>query len=215
MPAFINITLVSALFYLVFAIMGVQFWAGRFWQCNDVQDGAVVTVKNVDQEVLPENSVLRQSISKNGGSSYYYAHANEKELPPEHRYVYGGAPAKLAETDVANATAEPETPTMAIAKYSWADEGDFVCIYVSQEDEADAITAAKDGKSGEVVVNFDAKSVELTIHGQSRNYSLAFRTLENEIVPDESKHRVSAGKRVTLKLKKKRQITWTRLMRPK
>merc|ERR1712100_196331 len=79
-------------------------------EAQGVQDGAVVTVKNVDQEVLPENSVLRQSISKNGGSSYYYAHANEKELPPEHRYVYGGAPAKLAETDVANATAEPETP---------------------------------------------------------------------------------------------------------
>merc|ERR1712232_166460 len=140
---------------------------------------------------------------------------NEKELPPELRYVYGGAPAKLAEADAPNTTAEPEIPTMAIAKYSWADEGEFVCIYVSHEDEGDAITAARDGKNGEVTVNFDAKSVELTIRGESRNYSLAFRTLENDIVPEESKHRVSAGKRVTLKLKKKRSITWTRLMRPK
>merc|ERR1711865_900273 len=96
-----------------------------------------------------------------------------------------------------------------------ADEGDFVCIYISQEDETDAISSARDGKNGEVVVNLEPKSVELIIRGQSRNYSLVFRTLENEILPDDSKHRVSAGKRVTLKLRKKRQVTWTRLVRPK
>lgn len=182
-------------------------------EAQGIQDGAVVTVKSVDQEVLPQNSVLRQSISKNGGSSYYYAHANEKELPPELRYVYGGAPAKLA--DAQECTDKPQVPVVEVAKYSWADEGEFVCIYISQEDEADAIAAAKDGKNGEVVVNFEAKSVELVIHGQSRNYSLVFRSLENEISAEESKHRVSAGKRVTLKLKKKRQVTWTRLVRPK
>lgn len=35
MPSFLNIGVVSVLFYLVFAIMGVQFWAGKFWSCND------------------------------------------------------------------------------------------------------------------------------------------------------------------------------------
>jgi len=35
LPAFINIMLVSSLVYLVFAIMGVQLWAGKFWYCND------------------------------------------------------------------------------------------------------------------------------------------------------------------------------------
>eukprot|EP00656_Telonema_subtile_P054003 TRINITY_DN7944_c0_g1_i4.p1 TRINITY_DN7944_c0_g1~~TRINITY_DN7944_c0_g1_i4.p1 ORF type:complete len:1564 (+),score=583.71 TRINITY_DN7944_c0_g1_i4:124-4815(+) len=35
MPSFLNIGVVSLLFYLVFAIMGVQFWAGKFWTCND------------------------------------------------------------------------------------------------------------------------------------------------------------------------------------
>jgi len=35
LPAFINIGLVSWLVYLVFAIMGVQLWAGKFWSCND------------------------------------------------------------------------------------------------------------------------------------------------------------------------------------
>lgn len=188
-------------------------------EAQGLQDAAVVTVKTLDQEVLPADSVLRKSISKNGGSSYYYAHANEKELPHELRYVYGGAPTKLSDADAENvsgyAAAQPEIPTVAIAKYSWADEGDFVCIYISQEDEADALAAAKDGKGGEVTVNFDSKSAELTIRGDSRTYSLAFRSLENDIIPEESKHRVSAGKRVTLKLKKKRQVTWTRLVRPK
>lgn len=184
-------------------------------EAQGIQDAAVVTVKHVDQQVLPEDSVLRQSISKNGGSSYYYAHANEKELPHEHRYVYGGAPAKLADADVVDATTKPEKPTVAITKYSWADEGDFVCIYVMHEDETDAIAAAKDGKNGEVTVNFEAKLAELTIHGESRDYSLVFRSLENEIVPEESKHRVSAGKKVMLKFRKKRQVTWTRLVRPK
>jgi len=35
MPPFINIAMVSSVFYLIFAIMGVQFWAGKFWRCND------------------------------------------------------------------------------------------------------------------------------------------------------------------------------------
>jgi len=34
-PPFVNILMVSTVFYLVFAIMGVQFWAGKFWHCND------------------------------------------------------------------------------------------------------------------------------------------------------------------------------------
>jgi len=35
MPSFLNIGCVSVLFYLVFAIIGVQFWKGKFWTCND------------------------------------------------------------------------------------------------------------------------------------------------------------------------------------
>jgi len=35
MPGFINIALVSSVCYLVFAILGVQFWSGKFWKCSD------------------------------------------------------------------------------------------------------------------------------------------------------------------------------------
>jgi hypothetical protein len=63
-------------------------------------------------------------------------------------------------------------------------------------------------------VNFDTKSFELVIHGETRRFALAVPVLENEILPEESKFRVSAGKRVTLKMKKKRKVTWTRLAKP-
>jgi len=42
-PSFINIVLVSSLVYLVFAIMGVQLWAGKFWYCNDATMSGVST----------------------------------------------------------------------------------------------------------------------------------------------------------------------------
>jgi len=184
-------------------------------EAQGVEADAVVTVKHINEQVLKENSVLRQSISKNGGSSYYYAHASEKELPLELRYVSGGAPMKMSNAEVTNETKEPQIMTKAIAKYSWADEGDFVCVYISHEDEADAIAAAKDGKNGEVDVKFEPKSVELRISAGSRCYCLVLDPIENEIVPEESKHRVSVAKRVTLKLRKKRAVTWTRLVRPK
>jgi len=34
MPSFVNIAVVSVLFYLVFAVLAVQFWAGKFWSCQ-------------------------------------------------------------------------------------------------------------------------------------------------------------------------------------
>merc|ERR1719433_377942 len=105
-------------------------------------------------------------------------------------------------------------PAQVIEKYSWADEGEYVCIYIGAGDETAAIEAAKDGKAGEVKVDFDLRSVELRISGASKQFALVIRNLEQEIIPEESKHRVSAGKRVTLKLRKKKQGTWMRLVKP-
>lgn len=160
-----------------------------------VEDGAFVTVKVDAIEVRPENSFLRESIRNNGGNSYYYAHANEKELPPELRYVYGGDPIKLGSNQEGYVLKAPAPK--ALTHYSWADE---------------AVEAAKDG---EVKVQFEPRSAELRISKDSKEYALSLRQLEGEIVPDESKHRVSAGKRVTLKMKKKRTVTWTRLQQSK
>jgi len=180
-----------------------------------VEDGATITVRVNDQgthALTKEESILRQSIAKNGKQSYYYAHANEKALPMEHRYAYGGEPAKLETTEAP--ALETQQALQAISKYSWADEGDFVCIYISADGEPEAIEAAGDGKSGQVAVEFGHKSVELRIAAASKTYALIIRQLENEISPEECKHRVSAGKRVTLKLRKKRTLAWTRLVKP-
>lgn len=107
-----------------------------------------------------------------------------------------------------------ETLPQAIAKYSWADEGGFVCVYVTTEGEAAAVAAAGDGKSGEVEAKFEERSVELKIGTGAKVFALALKDLEGRIVPKESSWRVSAGKRVTIKLKKKAITTWTRLLRP-
>jgi len=180
-----------------------------------IENQAAITVRVNEKQVSAEESKLRQSIVKNGGSSYYYAHANEKELPLQLRYVYGGAPEKIAEADVPIEDLTQEVPTQVISKYSWANEGDFVCIYVSAEGELDAIQAAKDGKHDEVKVEFDSRCVELRILGNSKIYALVLRGLESEIVPEESRFRVSPAKRITLKLKKRRPENWMRLVRPK
>jgi len=181
-----------------------------------IEDAATVTVRVNQASVQPEASVLRQSIAKNGGSSYYYAHANEKELPLEHRYVYGGAPAKLIDAEATGEDAGQLAATSArtIDRYSWADEGAFVCIYISAEAEQDAVQAARDGQGGEVKAEFGPKSVELRINDTSKEFALILRNLEDEIIPEDSKHRVSSGKRVTLKLKKKRIEKWMRLVKP-
>mmetsp|Transcript_68038 Transcript_68038/g.159532 ORF Transcript_68038/g.159532 Transcript_68038/m.159532 type:complete len:254 (+) Transcript_68038:53-814(+) len=177
-----------------------------------VEDGASLTVKADAVEVRPENSFLRESIRNNGGNSYYYAHANEKELPPELRYVYGGEPIKLESQNADSGDAIKASAARPLTKYSWADEGDFVCIYVSAEGEPEAIEAAT---RGEVKVNFDVRSVEVRVCDGTKEFALSLKQLEGEIVPEESKHRVSAGKRISLKMKKKRTGTWTRLLRPK
>ncbi|CAE7499252.1 Vps41 [Symbiodinium sp. CCMP2456] len=162
-----------------------------------VEDGASLTVKADAVEVRPENSFLRESIRNNGGNSYYYAHANEKELPPELRYVYGGEPIKLESQNADSGDAIKASAARPLTKYSWADEGDFVCIYVSAEGEPEAIEAAI---CGEVKVSFDVRSVEVRVCDGAKEFALSLKQLEGEIVAEESKHRVSAGKR-TMALK--------------
>lgn len=43
LPPFFNISIVAGVCYLIFAIMGVQFWAGKFWKCD------IETVSNVTE----------------------------------------------------------------------------------------------------------------------------------------------------------------------
>ena len=38
-----NVSIVVGLFFLIFAIMGVQLFGGRFWSCNDTSVANKVT----------------------------------------------------------------------------------------------------------------------------------------------------------------------------
>ncbi|CAE8582713.1 unnamed protein product [Polarella glacialis] len=168
--------------------------------------------RNAAKSLVEDAATLAAQGFQDGASVTVKADAQE-ELPPEVRYAYGGAPTKMSEEQAPEVT--KALPVQSMAKYSWADEGEFVCIYISVEGEPEAVQAAGDGKAGQVQVDFGQRSVDLQILGSEREFRLAFRELEGEIVPEECKNRVSAGKRVTLKLKKKNQVTWTRLVRPK
>jgi len=188
---------------------------------QNLDDGATITVQESDQYVQRDDSFLRQSIAKNGQTSYYYAHASEKELPIEHRYAYGGAPQKLEdEATVKDAASLVESaPVISIIKYAWADEGEVVKLYIGADGEPEAVEAAKDGKGSEVSASYGPRSVELKVRAgaeKGKDFCLLVKDLEHEIRPDECKFRVSAGKRITLTLQKKTaKPTWTRLVRSK
>mmetsp|Transcript_84389 Transcript_84389/g.149242 ORF Transcript_84389/g.149242 Transcript_84389/m.149242 type:complete len:672 (-) Transcript_84389:202-2217(-) len=181
-------------------------------EAQGIEDGASLIVKFDDKDVIsPENSALRSNIKENTKSSYYYAHANETDMPHEIRYVAGGAPRQIEKEEEVG----DDKPTKVISQYSWADEGDIVCLYISVEGDPEAVRAAGSGKNGQIDVSYDIRGVELRVKGEDKDYCLKLPNLANEIVADECKHRVSAGKRLTLKLKKKRKGTWTTLFAPK
>lgn len=50
-----NVSIVVGLFFLIFAIMGVQLFGGRFWSCNDT----TVANKVMMKEILLALAVVR------------------------------------------------------------------------------------------------------------------------------------------------------------
>jgi len=206
-------------------------------EVQEVRDGAVITVGvhgmkgdivDLDPETgeLPTDAV-NTSICSRGDSSYYHAHRRKADLPEEHRIVSGGAPQKLGESSellpepkapgkaiVTEEGEEPGRSERPISNYAWGDEKDTVKIYISAESEPKAIASAGDGKAGEVEVDWQPRSVKLRVRAEKFDWVLELGRIYYEIVPEESKFRVSKGKRVTLTLKKKEQFTWLKLLKP-
>merc|ERR1711924_339213 len=142
---------------------------------QDVKNGAIITVGvhghmgtgNLmpdDSGEVPDDAV-QNSIYTKGDSSYYHAHARKGELTEEQRIVSGGEPAKLSESAVPTLEMKPsmarsvlsseeafisDRPEVPIRNYSWGDEREFVKIYVSKDNEPEAVTAAEDGKDNKV-----------------------------------------------------------------
>jgi len=205
---------------------------------QDVKDGAVLTVGvhgmrnegpdlDADEGEAPTDAV-GISICSKGDASYYHAHRRRQDdVPEEHRIVSGGAPQKLGESDaplpepqapgrlvLQAGSDEPARPERAILSYSWGDEPEVVKIYISAENEQEAVAAAGDGKNGQVDVKWLPKACKLRVRAEKYDWVLDLDKIYYEIVPAECKFRVSQGKRVTLTLKKREKFTWLKLLKP-
>ncbi|CAK8990902.1 Low-density lipoprotein receptor-related protein 5 (LRP-5) (Low-density lipoprotein receptor-related protein 7) (LRP-7) [Durusdinium trenchii] len=105
---------------------------------------------------------------------------------------------------------EAPAALVAIEKYSWADEGAIVKVYISASSNPCALAAR-----GEecLEVDFQARGFTLTVRpGNGPDFQLKARGLLQEVVPEKCKVRLSTGKRITLSLAKKDPlVTWSAL----
>jgi len=53
-PAIVNVLLVCLLFWLVFAIMGVQFFKGKFHKCIHGESGVTMPYKEVRDHITSQ-----------------------------------------------------------------------------------------------------------------------------------------------------------------
>ena len=97
-PPFLNIALVTAMCYLIFAIMGVQFWGGKFWRCS------VPTVKNATECIAAggtwQNAPLNFDNVAAGMLTLYEVASLELWLDVLHNAM--DAPAELGEQPIEN-----------------------------------------------------------------------------------------------------------------
>lgn len=99
-----------------------------------------------------------------------------------------------------------------IQKYSWVDEKAAVKVYINETSNEAAIAAAGDGKCSEVEADFKPRSFTITIKGGDRQcFVLTLRGLHHDVVPEQCKVRVSAGKRITVTLVKRVERPWREL----
>mmetsp|Transcript_158898 Transcript_158898/g.281682 ORF Transcript_158898/g.281682 Transcript_158898/m.281682 type:complete len:288 (-) Transcript_158898:68-931(-) len=210
---------------------------------QEVVDGAVITVgvhglksdaplQDPETGEVPDDAV-GSSLATRGDTSYYHAHrgrAQDSRVTEEQRIVSGGAPQMLAEGEAeALSSAEKRPMSMllfeddsseagrarrAMKNYSWGDEKEFIKIYISKDGEPDAIAAAGDGKSEQVEVKFRTRALNVTVHDKLHDWVLQFDNIYYEIIPEESKWRVSKDKRITVSLRKKENFTWLKLLKP-
>jgi len=104
---------------------------------------------------------------------------------------------------------EDDTGAILLDKYQWGDEDKSVKIYINQDKNREAVAAAKEGKHNEVDADFKPTGFSLTIHGDAgKRFVLRCRGLFKEVVPEQCKFRVSAGKRVTVTLAKLEAVPW-------
>lgn len=140
--------------------------------------------------------------SKGAESAYYTWAANQKEVPADIRVQTGGEPMRLG-MEAAEAPPASTLPRKDITNYSWVDESRrFVKIYITAEGEPAVVKAAGTAEQPLVQAEFKEQRLMVTIPGETATHVLAIDDLEHKIVPAECKVKVSAGKRLSVALKK-------------
>eukprot|EP00919_Chromeraceae_sp_WS-2016_P080764 GHVR01190844.1.p1 GENE.GHVR01190844.1~~GHVR01190844.1.p1 ORF type:complete len:218 (+),score=55.69 GHVR01190844.1:72-656(+) len=161
-------------------------------------------------------SALRESIAVKQDMSYYYAHSKEFEIPANAikvcgpGLITGGLPQLIEKTD---APCTYERRSFPIKNYSWADDGQKVCVFVPLSSlsgvKGAPLGSNKDTRDADSHIKciFEGRGLVLTVNGESDMYCLKLLCLNNEINIIESGCRYSS-KRITITLKKKIDLTW-------
>lgn len=188
----------SLFFQAVSAAEQIQVDDDTTLEVQGVRDGAEITVSRA--RTAPASS-SGYSIARHGRLSYYHSHRTDPRFDSGQDVQAGGQPVRL---EVSGGIAN----VVRIDKYTWADDGKAVKVFIEAEQDPRALKAAGDGRSGKVDATFQEGAFRLTVTDETRTFVLNVPKLHREIAPQECKVRVSEGKRITVTLKK-REPEWT------
>lgn len=161
-------------------------------EVQGVRSGALITI---DRLKASPDSATQDSISKRGKLSYYHTYREDPRFTTEMSVQSGGTPVRLdTEARIDDA--------VRIDKYTWADDGKNVKIFVDADAEPRAVQAAGDGKKGRVDAVFQEQGFAMIVKDEGRRFALEVPKLYNTISPKDCKVRVSEGKRITVSLRK-------------
>ncbi|KAF4659289.1 hypothetical protein FOZ61_004847 [Perkinsus olseni] len=175
--------------------------------------GSSSTSGEESDEMKRSDSKLRKSLTEKGDKSYYYAHSRDFYVPPDAKVVTGPGLITGGQPELIARSPSPEPRNVMkkrpVKQYSWFDDEEKVKVYT---EDPQLLTALEDD-SVEAHSRFTATGFDLWADtADGWRVILSVPTLNAEIVPEECKHRVSRGKRVSVTLKKKNvHRTWYNL----
>ncbi|KAF4660362.1 hypothetical protein FOL47_007196 [Perkinsus chesapeaki] len=159
------------------------------------------------------DSKLRKSLNEKGDKSYYYAHSRDFYVPPDAKVVTGPGLITGGTPELIARSPSPEPANVVkkrpVKQYSWFDDEDKVKVYT----EDPQLLKALEDDAVEVHSKFTSTGFDLWADtSDDWRVILSVPMLNAEIVPEECKHRVTRGKRVSITLKKKNvHRTWYNL----
>uniref|UniRef100_A0A7S1MBQ9 CS domain-containing protein n=1 Tax=Alexandrium catenella TaxID=2925 RepID=A0A7S1MBQ9_ALECA len=151
--------------------------------------------------IVCQTAVMEKMKSKGAESLYYMWSQTQPAIAEDQRVQPDGDPKKLGQDK--QEAVEGVVPLRKIANYSWVDDSrKLVKIYITSDEDPLALAAAGSEKDSHVEAEFKQQSLKITVKGKSATHVLEVEELEHGIVPDECKVKVSAGKKISVTLRK-------------